>query len=38
MTVKELTAEISRLLELCNCNQLSLILRVVRNIVRGARA
>ena len=23
------------LLELCNCNQLSLILRIVRNIVRG---
>ena len=35
MTVKELTVEISRLLERCNCNQLSLILRIVRNIVRG---
>lgn len=35
MTIKETTAEISRLLELCNCNQLSLILRIVRNIVRG---
>ena len=35
MTVKELTAEISRLLELCNSYQLSLILRIVRNIVRG---
>lgn len=34
MTVKELTAEISRLLELCNCNQLSLILRIVRVILK----
>lgn len=35
MTAKETAAEVSRLLELCNCSQLSLILRIVRNIVRG---
>ena len=35
MTVKELTAETSRLLELCNSYQLSLILRILRGIVRG---
>lgn len=35
MTVKETTAEISRLLERCNYNQLSLILRIVRDIVSG---
>ena len=35
MTVNEIQAEISRLLERCNCNQLSLILRIVRDIVRG---
>lgn len=35
MNVNETTAEISRLLELCNRNQLSLILRIVRGIVRG---
>lgn len=35
MTAKETAAEISRLLERCNCNQLSLILRIVRNIARG---
>lgn len=35
MTPNETIAEIARLLELCNCNQLSLILRIVRNIVRG---
>lgn len=38
MTIKEIEADISRLLELCNRNQLSLILRIVQDIVRGVRA
>lgn len=39
MTVKETTAEISRLLELCNLRQLGLVLRMVRAILgEGAQA
>lgn len=38
MTIKEIEADISRLLELCNRNQLSLILRIVQNIVRGGES
>lgn len=34
MTPNEAIAEIVRLLELCNCNQLSLILRIVRVILK----
>ena len=35
MTPNETIAEIVRLLERCNPRQLSLVLRIVRNIVRG---
>lgn len=34
MTMKETAAEISRLLELCNLQQLGLVLRMVRVILR----
>lgn len=34
MTTKEITAEITRLLERCNMRQLSLVLRIVRDILK----
>lgn len=34
MTTKETTAEINRFLEQCNERQLSLILRIVRSILK----
>ena len=34
MTPKEITAEITRLLDRCNTRQLSLILRIVRDILK----
>lgn len=34
MTMKEIAAEISRLMEHCNTRQLSLILRMVRVILK----
>lgn len=34
MTVKELTAEINRLLERCNVRQLTLILHIIQDILK----